>query len=590
MENKYNINFNPQTPTNEAIEKHKDFDALLQQFAATPEVENPMPEVTPKTAIIKRMYWGLGAVAAILCGFLLYKNVADAVRLKNIEAQPFVNAPFKGIEKAFTTYEIDASKGDEITYPTGSKVKFPAHSFVDERGAMIEGKVKIQYREYHDYVDFFLSGIPMRYDSAGVAYNLESAGMLEIRAEQSGKTLSVAKDKAIAIDLVSSVNLKKPQEDTTLSIPNFNIYYLDTQKRNWTYQTTDKIDIQPSVKEKEAGLKLEDRLNNIAVKEAEEVRNVIAQMPTLDAPTKPKRANSTDFVFNFDFEGIKRKMKGDVNDATREVLKTETEIDDLRKQYIGTLWQLDHSQAALQTDASKTKWDDMNLVALNNNDYELSLIRPDKTMKLLVHPVLTGKNYENAQAAFTQQMQEYEQKMREQQTILAQKKAEIKAKNDRERENAKLDDEARIKAYQENGSFAKASDEIIKVKIVNHFQVTQLGMWNCDRPLPPDVLQVTAQFKSINGEDLSNSTAYLVNSSRNTVARFYAADGTSVDFDKTAKNMLWTLTQNNRIAIFRPEQFKNINPTRRDEHYTFQLEIIDKELKTEADIRGVLGM
>ncbi|MEY4904968.1 MAG: hypothetical protein RLZZ292_2783 [Bacteroidota bacterium] len=590
MENNYNINFNPQTPSNEAIEKHKDFDALLQQFAATPEAENPMPEIAPKTAIIKRMYWGLGAVAAILCGFLLYKNVADATRLKNWEAQPFVNTPLKGIEKAFTTYEIDATKGGEITYPTGSKIKFPARTFVDERGIAIEGKVKIQYREFHDYVDFFLSGIPMRYDSAGVAYNLESAGMLEIRAEQTGKTLSVAKDKAIAVDLVSTLNLPKPKGDTSLSVPNFNVYYLDTQNRNWAYQMTDKIDIQPITENKGEAMKLEDRLNNIAAKEADEVRNVIAEMPILEAPAKPKRANSTDFVFNFDFEGIKRKMKGEVSNATKEVVKTETEIDDLRKQYVGTLWQLDHSQAALQTDASKTKWDDMNLVALNNNDYELSLIRADKTMKLLVHPVLTGKNYETAQTAFAQQMQEYEQKMREQQAILAQKKVEIKAKNDREREIAKLDDDARIKAYQENGSFAKANDEIIKTKIVNHFQVTQLGMWNCDRPLPPDLLQVTAQFKGMNNEDLSNSTAYLVNSSRNTVARFYAADGTSVDFDKTAKNMLWTLTQNNRIAIFRPEQFKNIGNINRNDTYTFHLEVIDKELKTEADIRGVLGM
>jgi hypothetical protein len=589
MENNYDIQFNPPQLSQEAIEKHKDFDALLQQFAALPEAQPTVPEIAPKTAIIKRIYWVAGAVAAVLCGFLLYKNTVTDANSAHATTIPFVNAPLKGIEKSFSTYEIDANKGGVITYSTGSKVTFPAMAFVDEHGTAIEGKVKIQYREFHDYVDFFLSGIPMRYDSAGIAYNLESAGMLEVRAEQSDKLLHLANGKALSVDLVSSINLPKSTSDTALSTPNFNVYYLDMQQKNWAYQSSDKIDIQTIIKEKER-IKLEDRLSEINTKEAIELRDITANLPVLEAPAKPKRANSSDFVFNFDFEGIKRKMKGEVSDATREVVKTENEIDDLRKQYVGTLWQLDHSQAALQDEASKTKWDDMALASLNNNDYELSLLRADKQLKLLVHPVLTGKNYENALVTFTQQMQEYEAKMAAQQAILTQKKAEIKAKNDRDREIAKLDDDARIKAYQANGSFSKATDELIKAKIVNHFQITQLGTWNCDRPLPPDILQVTAQFKSTKGEDLGNSTAYLVNSSRNTVARFYATDGALVYFDQTARNLLWTITQNNRIALFRPEQFKGIGKLQHDEAYTFQLEVIDKELKSEADIRAVLGM
>lgn len=42
--------------------------------------------------------------------------------------------------------------------------------------------VKITYREFADPIDFFVSGIPMEYDSAGRKYNFESSGMCEINA------------------------------------------------------------------------------------------------------------------------------------------------------------------------------------------------------------------------------------------------------------------------------------------------------------------------------------------------------------------------------------------------------------------------
>ena len=113
-----------------------------------------------------------------------------------------------------------------------------------------------------------------------------------------------------------------------------------------------------------------------------------------------------------------------------------------------------------------------------------------------------------------------------------------------------------------------------------------MGIWNCDRPIPPSEQRFKASFADKNGNTFHNRTAYLVDKSRNTVKQFYTAEKTPLNFNENSENLLWLLTEDNKIAVFRPEDFKRINQPKGS--YQFEMTVIDKEIKSEADVRAVL--
>ena len=131
-----------------------------------------------------------------------------------------------------------------------------------------------------------------------------------------------------------------------------------------------------------------------------------------------------------------------------------------------------------------------------------------------------------------------------------------------------------------------ATDEIIKKRVINRFTASGFGIWNCDRPMPPNRLILTANFKNENGQSYKNKTAYLVDKSRNTVYQFLAEDGAQLNIDMNAQNLLWLVTDDNKIAVIRPEDFKAIS--KETEEHDFVMQKIDKEIIDEKDVRDIL--
>ena len=129
---------------------------------------------------------------------------------------PCVQPPIKEMDLEYSSYFINAEQGGSFVHTTGSEISIPPFAFEGKDGNELTGEVEIRYREFHDQLDIFFSGIPMTYDSAGVAYNFESAGMLDIQGFQNDQPIKIQSDKEIEINM-SSNN----------SSPTFNIYYLD---------------------------------------------------------------------------------------------------------------------------------------------------------------------------------------------------------------------------------------------------------------------------------------------------------------------------------------------------------------------------
>lgn len=143
------------------------------------------------------------------------------------KSAPSCIKPLKGLEIKPKTFTVDASHPGKVDLGNGGSIIFEDQSFVDQEGNPIKGVVQVQWREFHSLTDILLSGIPMKYDSAGVDNNLVSGGMFTVHASQNGKDVKLASGKSAEINLASIQDQK-----------NYNFYELDETKGEWNYKST----------------------------------------------------------------------------------------------------------------------------------------------------------------------------------------------------------------------------------------------------------------------------------------------------------------------------------------------------------------
>ena len=584
MKQNYNIKRNPIPPSDAQIAKHRDFDALLEAYQA--QAVEP-----PKRSTSVRRLWIVGsAVAAALLGvigfsslFFAGNNNYEAQQQAYFQSQPYINPPLNDVEKIhefspntavspnakFASYKVDASEGGSYKYADATRLIVPSDAFEDENGQLIEGDVNLYYREMHDYIDFFLSGIPMTYDSASLTYNLESAGMVEIYAEKDGRRVRMAKDKSIDIELASVIEVP----DINIP-PAYNIYKLDTLSRKWVYQEIDHIellndweDLEEADPRKAAQDDYKRNLANIEKDKnsALEALESTILMPT--APEKPKARDKKLQTFDLDF---------------LESFGASDEAKALQEKYQGAIWQVAENSQPIPQNAARLEWDDVDLKPLANNQYQLTLIRTDRQLKLIVEPAVRQSDYQAALAKYEAAQLEYQNQIAARELKIADKRLEILQGAAIRAEKNKADYEGYLKNNNTNV-------RPVRRKVLNKFKATSLGIWNCDRPIPPMEYEMEVQFVDASTNEIyQNTTGYLVDKSRNTIYRFLVNENTRLKFNQQSENFLWLVTADKEIAIFRPAQFKALD--KKVSKHIFELEKIPAKLETEADVRKVLSI
>ncbi len=589
MKKKLDIQMNPARPSSGEIARRKDFDALLEAYATTPK----------QRPIIRKMYYYAAAAAAAIAVIFLSLHFLQLNDYENRQAewvgsQPFINPPLEQIKPQFTANPVSSQQGGVIEYPSGSKITVPAAAFVAENGGAVEGEVTIHYREMHDFVDFFMSGIPMTYDSAGVQYTLESAGMIEIFAEQGGKRVNMAPGKSLDVELVSKVNTSP-----SMTVPpGYNIYKLNEIDRRWEYREIDRMTVIEE-NESPAGSTPEDvnatpeqrefnkKMREITLRQETELANIEASRPKPALPLKPEKKNNSQYVFDLDFSDL--KVEGDAQAGQAGIVQTQNELAELYKQYERILWQLSPKTAISpeQLEREFGSVSGISIQQLNERDFEITLQKKQgEAVKIIANPVLSGKDYEKAQLDFNSRYAAYQKQVEERESALSAQKDALRKEIEEQKKLAELAYEDRISRLKEQGRYADVSDEVIKRKVVNRFTATGFGIWNCDRPLPPFILVLKGSFKDQFGKSYDGQTGYFVDKSRNTVTRFLASDHARMSFDLNSDNLLWVITEDNKIAVFRPESFKQIK--KGTKNHEFVLEKIDKEIKDERDVREIL--
>lgn len=470
MKHRFNIKKSREKLTEQDIHQNMNFDKFISTY--TPPVKGWFSGGT-------KLFTLLSSSAAVLvfAGYLIYKSGKGA----ETPAISFINPPLPALNIPADTYVLNSSTDTTFVHSTGTMITIPAGSFVDENGSPVNGKIDIHYREFHDPVDIMLSGVPMNYDSAGIHYQLESGGMFEILATRDGKPVFLKPGKELSVNMISRTN--NPTD--------FNIYNLDTVKKQWQYisENTEKNNTCFPVYEPEPELLRKMKSENAAI--------------ALQKPLRPKKADQHANNFSIDFQ------KDDFPElAVYKGLKFEPVPGE--KNYRPSL--------------AKKTWEDVLIEKHPDNEhYIITFSTGKESHSFTVSPVVDEKEYDLT-------MKEYAMRQKRYERLLAEKKRNDLLRNDslytinaryaRTAARSNLND--RFNSFIKN-SYSETTQDMLAYRT---FAVSKLGVWNCDQPAPffvddkfikKSTGEYNAQFISADGQPLVLKSVYLLKRAKNSL-------------------------------------------------------------------------
>lgn len=465
-----------------------------------------------------------------------------------------VNPPIPSGDIPFSDYAVDASKGDTIMYHSGTVLLFPPNAFVDKNGELIKGKVNIKYREFNNPIDYFLSGIPMGYDSSGVHYIFQSAGMCDIMAFKDGQPVFVNKKSKPEINIAT--------ENTDLAQ---NLYYLDTASQQWVNRGKSEI-----------------------IKVAKSNKPTPIQTPTainIPKPVKPERMSDELPIIKVtvDPESFKELMS-----------------------YNNLQFQLDKEETKFKPEDSYVRWDDIKLKKGDKSGtylvkFSKSFGNYYKSVEYKVRPVLSDNDYANAMLKYEKQMSEYQQQL---EARIAANKAMKNAYVIDSVKNSKID-EANSKIAQlnkiivakiaeidaENNIIEQENKRILNEnmtsQIVRNFEIDRFGTWNCDKPLPSEnSFIVQSVYNDAQGKEINLHAVNLVVKDLNLLIQL---PNNAVSIPKNSESMVIGVYQG-RFAYITYNELKSLHITEGTRIQTFPMHIVSNENNNYEFIQRVINL
>lgn len=451
-----------------------------------------------------------------------------------------VVAPLSGIDIPYQDYTLTAEQGKTLTYPTGTRIIIPRNAFINPAGQVVTGEVQVRYREFHDPVAFFAAGIPMEYDSAKVQYHFESAGMMEIAAYQNGERLYTNPEAPITMEM-RSYNASAA----------YNIYSLNEGTGEWSLKGKDVIsggvDSAPAgesdVVWNDASVTVIPSLQ----KELKQIQQEIVEIKQTE-PTKPVKANP-------------EKNRFDVDVRPEEFPEIAV--------YKGVFFEVSDLNKNFKEEWYTVVWEDVSLKRLADSvNYEMTFVKGNHKVNIVVYPVLEGKDFADAKKQFDQKYTTY-------QTTLKQKQDEEKRKKD--------EIIAQQKQYEKETIARHAEATIVRT-----FQIDQFGFWNSDSPqmLPKGAL-VAARFVDEAGEELSFPHVNLVEQGRNMYFKYWDKTFNRFQYNPAQANIVWGMTREGNLAIMIPNQLHN--KYKNGEEVKFQMRVITQMPESLDELKALLG-
>lgn len=483
-------------------------EAEINQFKNFEKIKSN--HLLAKKLFLKKMWIGGGAavvVAATTTALIVFNSKDKTVAASKTEVpaavvQAYLAPPIAGADISYTSFVVSGSAPSTITYSTGSTLKIPALAFVNADNTPVNDSVKIMYREFHSPGDIFLAGIPMNCDSAGTQHQLESAGMFEIRAFSKQEELKLAEGKHIDVKLASNSADEK-----------FDVYALDTAAKTWQYKGDDKIVAQ-------------DLTYKYKGQSAVQHSAAVTQAPPAE-PQMPAKADDSKFKFKMEFDA-----------------KYFPELASFKNV------QFEVADKSFSYKFYEVEWEEMVLSAgPKQGTYYMKLQKEDTTVKVLVQPVLSAKDYEKALREFEQKHADYREE------------ADKRAMN----QSAAVGAEANYRVTNQAALTAQIN-RLSQATTFREFAIYGTGFHNIDAVMG-NLLSGIFRLRSepvkapaanaTQAEFVEFSNVYVGIKGKNTVYRFSRYE--AIKLDPNAENLVWTVTDKGQIAFFDARAFTNSN-------------------------------
>jgi hypothetical protein len=538
------------------IEKGKDFDALLKKFKAE-SIEKAKHDQRLKS--LKRLrYSAIIAGVVVVCTVSYFQitkksdenkiaQKTNTQSIKELGVKKFVE-PVTRKPLAYSRYKVNSQSGAVIEHPGNSKIKIPVNAFVNKAGERIKGEVEIHYREMRDVADVLASGVPMQYDSAGYTYDFESRGMMDIKGYQNGEPVFIQIGKQLEVEMIAA---KKEGS--------FCNYYLDTLKKSWIYiGSTPEMKIQELAEVKPSEKNRNVLKEKIEKAERELKQELVQNKNSIPVPEKPRKANPARkrFTLDVDYKEFPELIA---------YKNASFEIGEENKNYTAEMSKIEWMDAKISEGPMKGK------------NYLLTLVYGKREEKLIVYPVLEGKELDAANKEYELRFANYQKELK------SREEADVRRRQLREAEIAALK-----KAYSEG----KTGNSSLPVNNADHtiaqfFYVNNFGVYNsdCKRRKPHEAM-VNAEFK-LGEKKLIPERVFLVELGPNRIFTFNREEWQEFKYNPKMKNVL-IVPVNDKVYICNSNDFSQAKTN--EKRKVFQFTECTAEVATTEELRKILEL
>ncbi len=572
---KRKLNLKKPEISSEEIAKGRDFQSVLKEIQTAP------PQAPTKSFF--KSWIGMSTVAAIVAvvvtiavvdPFSWQKDSKDQDEVENTikgtdtngseeftyqeRKGPFIDPPFEKLDVPYENYKIKGDRGGEIVTKTGSKIKIPKGSLKDENGNAVKGEVEVKVREFHDPVDFFLSGIPMKYDSAGHQYDFESAGMIEVYAFQGGKVLKIDPTKPV------SISLRTNSDETK-----FNVYELDTVGKNWKYQGKDKV------KGKEEDGKIDVLAEEIYTWKDTSAKGFFFgdslmwyknQSPVITAQLQKKSDIILQeiLVIQKDIVKLEERKPLQPKKVTKGLYRFNLEVNKGEfpeiAVYKDVQWEVGPENKDFNDEMYKIQFDNAVIKdGATRGTYTVTFFKGNVKKQVTVYPVFEGADYDRALKLFEEKNKEYLSKVEQKKELEKKKQEDYKQLIEnvkKEQEKMKKESDAMLKQMKDENN---KQQELwaLRANVTREFTIRNFGVWNCDNPHLMNASSMNAAFYDQDGQPVRMVNVCLVNRKLNGLTFCWLHSNNGVfRYSQKGKHFMWTVNDAGQLLACNEQEWE----------------------------------
>lgn len=473
----------------------------------------------------------LGKVALATTGAGIVAASAYLLLKEDKTAQTQVPTEYEKTKKELAEqFTIHTASDTVLVTEAGTLIHIPANAFDEPADT-----VTIVFQDYYHPLEAIVNDIDMKYDSAGTAYDFESAGMFAIRGYAGSAPVHIKKGEAITVELIS------PRQGTE-----FNQYFYNDSSGNWQY----------------LGTRLPQAVSASELKEIKkalgEMQEEIEQMKSA-APMLPDMADES-----------KLHIRLDVN---------EEKFPELAG-YKKSVFEINADQQNFTAEDTELNWFAEIGSTLEPLIYNITLTRYERTIEIPhAKVVIDANNYASAKAKHELLYATYEEELARKQEAVSKKRREMQELKQKNENTARF----KNRLAQMNMVFAGVEESYA----VRLFTVNGFGLYNSDCPQKlPQSAPLALTLLNSDLDTLMVKTLHLVELDRNMMYTFNELNE-KVQFNNNADNVLIGISTTGEYFAARKDDLLALKPI--EGKATLEMKSLGK-IEDVNQLKDVLGI